>query len=811
MQNQMTCLKFTVIVLLALAFGLPAALAAPVLGTELASFAVLGASTVTSTGATTLTGSLGVSPGTAITGFGPGAYTGTLHSNDPVARTAHAQLATAMTNLQKMGSGTSIAGNLDGLILAPGVYTVAAATTNLTQTLTLDGGGNANAFWIFNMPSTLITSTGATVNVINAGAGAGVYWIVGSSATLGTGTTFVGNILATASITMNHGVNINCGRALALNAAVTLITDSVNAVDCSGTGEEGSSGLSGGLDVPPDGSAPTPLPPSGSASCSLLLSVPNHVAETTQALTVTAITSSNTVCPSLVNVSRAFTFSCGYVNPASGTLPLRMGANVALASSTSTACSAGGADLSLNFNASGVANATLIYADAGQMTLSATYTPGGGAAISGTRTFIVAPAKFAFASIKQTAAPASTNPAAANDQGAKFIKAGEAFSATVTAQNQLNNPTANFGREALPEQLSVAASLVAPSGGNMPALTGSFGAFSGGVASATNLAWGVAGILSLTASLSNAHGYLVTSGAPSNLAVSGSSGNVGRFVPDHFDTSITPGVPMPCPSARVCPPAGFVYSRQAFGVTVTARNLAGGTTANYAGLYARAATLGAWSASGSTTLANPPSVPGGSTLTNPGVAAASFVLGSASVASPAYSFLSAYPALVNLAAPTDIYLRAFDTDGVTSLRGAASVEGGVSVVSGRLKVASNYGSELLALPVYVYAQFWDGQRFINSTSDNSSMYNRSNVVMSNCTNNLSTGTACKAVLAVAATPASFTLAYGGSHFNLNPPGAGNTGSVDLSINAFPYLPSTTAKATLGIYKAGPIIYMRELY
>ncbi len=126
--------------------------------------------------------------------------------------------------------------------------------------LTLDGQGNANAFWVFQMPSTLITSTGSVVNVINTGAGAGVYWNVGSSATLDTGTTFAGNILASASITMNNGVTLNCGRALAHIGAVTMINDTVNSVGCLGTGEEGSNGLSGGLTVPVGGGIPIPLP-----------------------------------------------------------------------------------------------------------------------------------------------------------------------------------------------------------------------------------------------------------------------------------------------------------------------------------------------------------------------------------------------------------------------------------------------------------------------------------------------------------------------------------------------------------------------
>jgi hypothetical protein len=95
----------------------------------------------------------------------------------------------------------------------------------LTGTLTLDGKGNLNAFWVFQMPSTLITSPGSVVNVINTGAGAGLYWNVGSSATLDTTTSFEGNILALTSITLDTGATGQCGRALAHSGAVTMDTN----------------------------------------------------------------------------------------------------------------------------------------------------------------------------------------------------------------------------------------------------------------------------------------------------------------------------------------------------------------------------------------------------------------------------------------------------------------------------------------------------------------------------------------------------------------------------------------------------------
>ena len=212
----MNATKLVVPLFAALAYFPSEGWALPVLGPELASFAVLGASTVTNTGATNLIGNLGVSPGSAITGFfgtvendGPGTFTGAAHQADAFAGTAQTQLGNAKVSLGLLGPGTLEPANLSGLTLAPGVYTVPAGVSNLTGTLTLDGGGNANAFWVFQMSSTFITSTDSVVNVINTGAGAGVYWNVGTSATLDTRTTFEGNILASESITMNDGLALS--------------------------------------------------------------------------------------------------------------------------------------------------------------------------------------------------------------------------------------------------------------------------------------------------------------------------------------------------------------------------------------------------------------------------------------------------------------------------------------------------------------------------------------------------------------------------------------------------------------------------
>jgi Ice-binding-like/Subtilase family len=204
----------------------------PLLGLTASTFAVLGAATVTNTGATVVNGNLGVSPGTAITGFGPGKIVdGTQHSSDLVALAAQADLLAASTalTLQACPSGNDLTGqNLAAKTLIPGVYCF-SSSVQLTGILTLDAQNDPNAVFIFKMGSTLTTASGASVVMINGGSPANVYWQVGSSATLGTNTVFMGNIIALASITLTTGTVVT-GRALARTGAVTMDTNTVGLV-----------------------------------------------------------------------------------------------------------------------------------------------------------------------------------------------------------------------------------------------------------------------------------------------------------------------------------------------------------------------------------------------------------------------------------------------------------------------------------------------------------------------------------------------------------------------------------------------------
>jgi hypothetical protein len=212
----------------------PAAVA-PSLGTA-QSFAVLGATpNVNNTGPTVVTGDLGVSPAAAVIGFPPGNVIGTIHAADTTAAGAQSSNTTAYGVLAGEACDTSfgVPTDLAGMTLVPGVYCFASSAAN-TGLLQLDAMGNANAVWVFQIASTLITGSASTVAIINGGQACNVFWQVGSSATLGTTTTFVGNILALTDITLQTGTSLS-GRALAQTGTVTLASNAVSVCSLAGS------------------------------------------------------------------------------------------------------------------------------------------------------------------------------------------------------------------------------------------------------------------------------------------------------------------------------------------------------------------------------------------------------------------------------------------------------------------------------------------------------------------------------------------------------------------------------------------------
>jgi len=202
------------------------------LGTA-ASFEVLAGSGVSNTGATVVTGDLGVSPGTAVTGIngiapgGPGTVSGTIYTGaTSAAGTAQGDLTTAYNNAQGLTlCPITVSGDLGGLTLTPGLYK-STSSLSITGTLTLDAQGNANAVFIFQIASTLTTASGSQIVLINNALSKNIFWAVGSSATLGTNSVFKGTIMAYASITITTGAQLD-GRALARVAAVTMDTNTV--------------------------------------------------------------------------------------------------------------------------------------------------------------------------------------------------------------------------------------------------------------------------------------------------------------------------------------------------------------------------------------------------------------------------------------------------------------------------------------------------------------------------------------------------------------------------------------------------------
>ncbi len=618
----------------------------------------------------------------------------------------------------------------------------------------------------------------------------------------------------------------------------------------------------------------------GSPSCTftaadagLLFNVPNHRAEVSMAFTVTAVRKSDNsaACtPAFASVTKAVTFKCAYVNPASGTLPVRVGgAALNAGNSAAAACDAGGRAVSLAFDSTGKANTTVQYADVGSMTLTATYTGSGsdaGLLMTGSDGFVAAPY------ILSVSGPAAGN-----------LTAGVAFSGSVTARNTAGNTAPNFGRESAAESATLSWVRTQPQGTGAVngSFSGSVGAFSSGTANATNMTWTEVGRGELAAVLTSgsylgsglhvagasngmtscaaqgamctlptgvtalvyygyggwyntrsgvtgsiacnnatfgdpavgvgakACSYVVTSGSSS-----ASTGSVGPFIPHHFDVTVAP----------TC--SSFTYAGQPFGASITARNAANNTTVNYDGSsntspnFAKAVTL-----------TDAPTLGVGSFGSTGAVAATLFSAGVASSSAPTYTFTS------KLTAAQSLRVRATDADAVSSVGFA---EGMTALRSGRLRISNAFGSEKAALAVPVQAQYWSGNTWVANSADSCTTVPAAAVVRAGYLDNKGASTS-----GWTSSASAIVISAGAGTLTLSAPSPTTTGSLDFALNlggtttdqsclaahpastagALPWLRSQngacasawaadpSARATFGIYapETRKTIHVREIF
>jgi hypothetical protein len=200
-------------------------------GVELGSvstLAVLAGASVTSTGATVITGDMGLSPGSSIGGFPPGILNGVQHINDDISSQAKLDLTAVYNDLAGRTSTdiVTLSGNIGGLTLTPGLYKSTSSLAISSGDLTFDAQGDANATFIIQIATTLTTTSGRKVILSGGALASNIFWQVGSSATFGTTSVFKGSVLAMQSITLNTGATVD-GKVLARTGSVTMAGNTI--------------------------------------------------------------------------------------------------------------------------------------------------------------------------------------------------------------------------------------------------------------------------------------------------------------------------------------------------------------------------------------------------------------------------------------------------------------------------------------------------------------------------------------------------------------------------------------------------------
>jgi len=198
----------------------------PLAGT--ATLALLSGSAISNTGATVITGDIGLSPGTSVGGFPPGILNGTLHINDAIANQAKLDLTTAYNDAagRTCTDMVTLSGNIGGLTLTPGLYKSTSSLAISSGDLTFDAKGNSSAVFIIQIASSLTTTSGRQVFLSGGALASNIFWQVGSSATFGTTSVFKGTLLVMQSITFDTGASMD-GRAFAQTGAIVLAGNTI--------------------------------------------------------------------------------------------------------------------------------------------------------------------------------------------------------------------------------------------------------------------------------------------------------------------------------------------------------------------------------------------------------------------------------------------------------------------------------------------------------------------------------------------------------------------------------------------------------
>lgn len=201
---------------------------APVAMAGAVNLAILAGSGITNTGATVITGDMGLSPGTSVGGFPPGILNGTLHINDAIANQAKLDLTAAYNDAAGRTSTeiVTLSGNIGGLTLTPGLYKSTSTLALSSGDVTFDAKGNASAVFIIQIASALTVTSGRQVILAGGAVASNIFWQVGSSATFGTTSSFKGTIMAMQSISFDTGASLT-GRALARSGAVTMAGNTI--------------------------------------------------------------------------------------------------------------------------------------------------------------------------------------------------------------------------------------------------------------------------------------------------------------------------------------------------------------------------------------------------------------------------------------------------------------------------------------------------------------------------------------------------------------------------------------------------------